>query len=210
MPAGRRGRPIAATPAENRAMWRRCRRVPPDCARSRHDDRRDARGRCWRKHVERGQCVADGAEIAADHQQQRDAARPPSSRAPCAASSSGTMMPPTPSMNSMPEAASTARRLKPISSSKSMPRLSRAAARSGESGARKRQGAMRSISCGAHRAAQRLEQHRRVAGFHDRGVVSAHHRLERVDRWRLRRANAGSGPAVTKVLPISVPVEVTK
>ena len=39
-----------------------------------------------------------------------------------------------------------AARLKAISSSKSMLRPSRAAARSGDSGARKRQGAMRSIS----------------------------------------------------------------
>ena len=56
--------------------------------------------------------------------------------------SRGTMMPPTPSMKSGPFAPSIAIRLNLTSSSKSMRRPSRAAARSGDSGARKRQGAI--------------------------------------------------------------------
>ena len=59
------------------------------------------------------------------------------------------MMPPTPSMNSMPFSASIAWRLNAINCAKSMLRPSRAAARSGDSGARKRQGAMRSTSSAA-------------------------------------------------------------
>ena len=59
------------------------------------------------------------------------------------------MMPPTPSMNSMPVSVSIALRLNAISSPKSMLRPSRAAARSGDSGARKRQGAIASTSLAA-------------------------------------------------------------
>ena len=129
----------------------------------------------------RRQRMADGAEIAADHQQQRNAQAPPSSRARCACSSSGTMMPPTPSMNSMPEVAATARRLKAINSSKSMRAL---LARGGEIGRQRRAEAPGRDArdfVGADRLAQRLEQHRRIAGLDHGGIVAADHRLERVD-----------------------------
>ena len=62
---------------------------------------------------------------------------------------------------------------------------------------------------GGHRPPERGQQHRRIAGLDDGGIVAAHHRLERVDRW-FDVAQVRIRPAVTKVLPTSVPVEVTK
>ena len=93
------------------------------------------------------------------------------------------MMPPTPSMNSVPRVPSMA-----CAAEGDQPRRSRwrglrgRRRRSGDSGARKRQGAMRSTSSARHRPPERAKQHRRVAGLDHRGVVAAHHRFQRVDR----------------------------
>ena len=90
------------------------------------------------------------------------------------------MTPPMPSISSMPLALATASREKFTSASKSMARFSRRAAMSGDSGAAKRQGAMRSISAGvtggrARRAARRDRSPRRCR------IEAGHDRLQRID-----------------------------
>ena len=57
---------------------------------------------------------------------------------------------------------------------------------------------------------ERREQHGRVAVLPGGGIEAAHHRLERVDARGRPLRNWRISPAVTKVLPMSVPVAVTK
>ena len=102
-PGGSRGTPITSIGTAKRAMVATVSsRLAPGRRAFAHHHAGDVEI-ALRQHMQRRQRVADGAEIAAGHQQHRDAQR----RHPVehgVGSSSGTMMPPTPSMSSVPRA----------------------------------------------------------------------------------------------------------
>ena len=81
---------------------------------------------------------------------------------------------------------------------------------SGESGARKRHGAIRSSASLVGGLAERGKQRPGIAVLGMRRIEAARNRLQRRDRARLRRRNSWISAAVTKVLPISVPLPVMK
>src|SRR5262249_17909080 len=96
-----------------------------------------------REHAQRGERVADRAQVAAGDQEEGTRSSDIQSSTVWVASS-GTMTPPTPSISTRSRLAA-ARRENSTTAPKSTARPSRAAARSGDSGAAKRQGDIRSM-----------------------------------------------------------------
>ena len=145
MPAGSRGRPMTATSLEKRSILATVSAELDRIAFALADD--DGRGRqaVQSEHVDCRQCMADCAEIAADHQQQRDAQRrhPIKHRAPVIKRHHDAAH----AFDKQHAGSSIDRAPAEADQFVEFDRPSfRAAARSGESGARKRQGAMRSIA----------------------------------------------------------------
>ncbi len=181
MPAGNRGRPITGAPAEKRAMLATV-SLSSTGLRSLSDTTTAATLEPALPHdVERGEAVADGAEIAADGEQQRDLERrhPVEHRA-------GAFERHHDAADAFDEQhavggldGGAAERDQRVEIEDAVLALG------GEIGRQRRAetpGRDGGDFVGGHRPAERAQQHRRVAGLHHRGIVAAHHRLERGDR----------------------------
>ena len=136
------------------------------------------------QRIERGERVADGAEIAAGDQNERQFAAPSSRRGWCVRSSSGTMMPPTPSISRMSRRCSIAvwQNVDDRIDVDAAP-FARAPRDRATAAARNRHGEMRSISCcvtGRPSAVQAARRDRCAAAC--AGIESADHRLDGVDQ----------------------------
>ena len=157
-----------------------------------HHDRGDAQLAAM-QHVEAGQRVADGAEIAARHQDQRDAQRRHPVEHGVAIIERHHDAADAFDEHDIDLAESIARRENATTASKSSVRPSRRAAASGDE--RRRESKRRdAIDFGRRdRAAERREQDAWIARGGGGRVEPADHRLERRDASGRPRENAGSG-----------------
>ena len=181
MPPGSRGRPTTPAPCAKRAMLATVSSSSTGL-RSLSLTTMAAifkMSRC--QHVERGERVADGAEITADHQQQWDLQR----RHPVEHRAFGVERHHD-AADALDEQHAGFRGDR-LAAERDQPLEVDAAAfaRGGEIGRQRRAEAPGRDALdfvGRDLPPERGEQHRRVAGLHDRRIVAAHHRLERMHR----------------------------